>query len=157
MINCGGTLDLVELLRPDESVVFFILDSHRPYDLCNIYSERQICILGKPEEDNEIPEYNDIFRDDSVRNSFFFFFLFCPILFLYLTILFDYIQSDEEDVSEESDNENEGRQSKRRRLNEEDLLRRGERRKWVENRTTILFNYLQYSYYGKSVCNILII
>lgn len=57
-------------------------------------------------------------------------------------------------MNEESDNENESRQSKRRRLNEEDILRRSERRKWVENRTTILFNYLQYSYYGKSVCNI---
>lgn len=68
MINCGGTLDLVELLEPDDSVVFFILDSHRPYDLCNIYSENQVCILGKPDEDNEIPEYNDIFRDDSVCN-----------------------------------------------------------------------------------------
>jgi len=66
MINCGGTLDLVEILQPDESVVFFILDSHRPYDLCNIYSENQIRILGKSDEDNEIPEYNDIFRDDSV-------------------------------------------------------------------------------------------
>jgi len=59
-------------------------------------------------------------------------------------------------VSEESDDENnEGRQSKRRRLNEEDLLRRSERRKWVENRATILFSYLQYSYYGKSVCIII--
>jgi len=70
---------------------------------------------------------------------------------MFYTILFNRIQSDEEDASEESDNENEGRQSKRRRLNEEDILRRSERRKWVENRTTILFNYLQYSYYGKPV------
>lgn len=70
--------------------------------------------------------------------------------------MFNHIKSDEEDVSEESDSENnEGRQSKRRRLNEEDLLRRSERRKWVENRATILFNYLQYSYYGKSVCIII--
>ncbi|XP_020295211.1 cell division control protein 45 homolog isoform X2 [Pseudomyrmex gracilis] len=120
-INCGGTLDLVDLLRPNESVVFFILDSHRPYDLCNIYSESQIRILGKSDEDNEIPEYNDIFRDDS---------------------------SDEEDEDEDEDGEN--RQSKRRRLNEEDLIRQSERRKWLENRATILFNYTQYSYYGKS-------
>lgn len=69
---------------------------------------------------------------------------------------FNCLQSDEEDASEEeSGNENEGRQSKRRRLNEEDILRRSERRKWVENRATILFNYLQYSYYGKSVCIII--
>lgn len=58
-------------------------------------------------------------------------------------------------MNEESDDENEGRQSKRRRLNEEDILRRSERRKWVENRATILFNYSQYSYYGKSVCIII--
>jgi len=74
---------------------------------------------------------------------------------MFYIILFNCIQSDEEDASEESDNENEGRQSKRRRLNEEDILRRNERRKWVENRTTILFNYLQYSYYGKPVCIII--
>ncbi|XP_031840909.1 cell division cycle protein 45 [Nomia melanderi] len=118
-INCGGTLDLVELLQPAESVIFYILDSHRPYDLCNIYSEDQVRILGKPEEDDEIPEYNEVFRDDS---------------------------SDEDD----DDLENEESQTKRRRLNEEDIIKRAERRKWAENRATILFNYTQYSYYGKS-------
>lgn len=82
MINCGGTLDLVELLQPDESVVFFILDSHRPYDLCNIYSESQIRILGKPDEDNEIPEYNDIFRDDSVCNKLSYLVQFFSLHFL---------------------------------------------------------------------------
>ncbi|KAI4486866.1 hypothetical protein M0802_012266 [Mischocyttarus mexicanus] len=65
MINCGGTIDLVELLQPPESVIFYIIDSHRPYDLCNIYSDYQICILGKPDPEEDIPEYNDVFRDDS--------------------------------------------------------------------------------------------
>lgn len=79
---------MVDLLRPNESVVFFILDSHRPYDLCNIYSENQIRILGKPDEDNEIPEYNDIFRDDSVCVIFLvkylsFFFLFCLYSYIF--------------------------------------------------------------------------
>lgn len=75
MINCGGTIDLVELLQPPESITFFIIDSHRPYDLCNIYSEYQIRILGKPDTEDDIPEYNDVFRDDSVNikyNSLFF-------------------------------------------------------------------------------------
>lgn len=67
MINCGGTIDLVELLQPPESITFFIIDSHRPYDLCNIYSEYQIRILGKPDTEDDIPEYNDVFRDDSVN------------------------------------------------------------------------------------------
>ncbi|XP_078045179.1 cell division cycle protein 45 [Augochlora pura] len=119
-INCGGTLDLVELLQPAESVIFYILDSHRPYDLCNVYSENQVRILGKPDEDDDIPEYNDIFRDDS----------------------------SDEDMDEDLDSEDS--RSKRRRLNEEDILKKAERRKWAENRTTILFNYTQYSYYGRS-------
>lgn len=41
-INCGGCLDLVELLSPEENVLFFICDSHRPLDLCNIYSDSQV-------------------------------------------------------------------------------------------------------------------
>ncbi|XP_015191536.1 PREDICTED: cell division control protein 45 homolog isoform X2 [Polistes dominula] len=125
MINCGGTIDLVELLQPPESVIFFIIDSHRPYDLCNIYSEYQIRILGKPDTEDEIPEYNDVFRDDS--------------------------SEDESDSNENSDNsDSESRRPKRRRLNEEDLLKREQKRLWTENRANLLFNYSQYSYYGKS-------
>lgn len=41
-INCGGCLDLVELLAPEENVLFFVCDSHRPLDLCNIYSDSQV-------------------------------------------------------------------------------------------------------------------
>ncbi|KAK0080928.1 hypothetical protein PV325_013088 [Microctonus aethiopoides] len=124
MINCGGTIDIVELLEPPEDIIFFIIDSHRPYDLCNIYSEGQIRILNKPDEDDEIPEYNEIFQEDT---------------------------SDEENEEEDStDDTGESRQSKRRRLNEEDLIKRRERREWEQKRDTIVFNYMQYSYYGKS-------
>ncbi|XP_043673036.1 cell division control protein 45 homolog isoform X1 [Vespula pensylvanica] len=125
MINCGGTIDLVELLQPPESITFFIIDSHRPYDLCNIYSEYQIRILGKPDTEDDIPEYNDVFRDDS---------------------------SEDENASNDNsdDGDSEPREVKRRRLNEEDLIKRQEKRLWAENRATILFNYSQYSYYGKS-------
>lgn len=41
-VNCGGCLDLVELLNPDENILFFVCDSHRPLDLCNIYSDSQV-------------------------------------------------------------------------------------------------------------------
>lgn len=40
-INCGGTMDLVELLEPAEHI-FFICDSHRPLDLCNVFSDSQV-------------------------------------------------------------------------------------------------------------------
>lgn len=41
-INCGGCLDLVELLSPEDENIFFVCDSHRPLDLCNIYSDSQV-------------------------------------------------------------------------------------------------------------------
>ena len=42
LINCGGCIDIVEYLQPDEDVVFFVCDSHRPFDVCNIYSDKQV-------------------------------------------------------------------------------------------------------------------
>lgn len=41
-INCGGCVDIVELLAPEENILFFVCDSHRPLDLCNIYSDSQV-------------------------------------------------------------------------------------------------------------------
>lgn len=41
-LNCAGSLDVVELLLPSEDCTFFICDCHRPYDVCNIYSDRQV-------------------------------------------------------------------------------------------------------------------
>lgn len=64
-INCGGTVDLVEILEPEEELIFFILDSHRPTDLCNIYSTSQVRLLGSPEDDSGVPEFRDMFRDVS--------------------------------------------------------------------------------------------
>lgn len=65
-INCAGTIDIVDTLEPEEDVVFFVLDSHRPTDLCNIYSNGQIRLLWQSEEDVDVPEFNDIFREDEV-------------------------------------------------------------------------------------------
>ncbi|XP_068623674.1 cell division control protein 45 homolog [Battus philenor] len=63
LINCGGTIDLVDILQPDEEVVFFVLDSHKPSDICNVYSDGQVRLVYKDEEEN-IPNFDDIFRDD---------------------------------------------------------------------------------------------
>lgn len=66
MINCGATLDLVDFLDPPQDLVIFVADSHRPIDVCNVYNDGQIRLLSKPEDEEEdLPEYDDIFRDDS--------------------------------------------------------------------------------------------
>ena len=42
LINCGGTIDIVQALEPSEEKIFYIADSHRPYDVCNIYNDGQV-------------------------------------------------------------------------------------------------------------------
>lgn len=42
LINCGVCLDIIELLQPDDDVTFFVCDSHRPMDICNVYSDSQV-------------------------------------------------------------------------------------------------------------------
>ena len=54
MINCAGTMDIVDFLDPAENLVFFIADSHRPTDVCNIYSDGQVRLLMKQEDDEGI-------------------------------------------------------------------------------------------------------
>lgn len=65
-INCGGTIDIVEELEPEDEIVFFVLDSHRPTDLSNIYSNGQIRLLCTPEDDADVPEFHNVFRNPEV-------------------------------------------------------------------------------------------
>ncbi|KAJ8984145.1 hypothetical protein NQ317_017796 [Molorchus minor] len=65
LINCGGTIDIVEELEAEDDITFFILDSHRPIDLCNVYSNGQVRLLSSPEDDVLVPEFHDIFREES--------------------------------------------------------------------------------------------
>lgn len=64
LINCGGTVNLIDLFEPEEDAVFFIIDSHRPTHLDNIYSDGQVRLLWTPEEDSEVPEFHSVYRDD---------------------------------------------------------------------------------------------
>ena len=67
------------------------------------------------------------------------------------------LQSEEEDEggsdagSGGEGGEEESHQDKRRRLDEEAILKRRERRLWEEKRDRLMFDYTQFSYYGRSV------
>ncbi|XP_050425869.1 cell division control protein 45 homolog isoform X2 [Adelges cooleyi] len=132
LINCGGTSDIVEILQPEDNVIFFIVDSHRPTDVCNIYSSSQIRILAPPEDDEKIPEFEYIFNEDESSEEETF---------------SDYPKDDDDDDDDASIEE---QQNKRRKLDQSVLLRRKEIRKWEENRKKLLFDYSQFSYYGRS-------
>merc|ERR1712183_1258288 len=57
MLNCGATIDIIELLQPDDDVCFYICDSHRPVDIHNVFNGVQVKLLMKDEEMNDIPDY----------------------------------------------------------------------------------------------------
>nr|CAG4646363.1 EOG090X08GG [Macrothrix elegans] len=135
-INCGGTVDIVETLEPSEEKIFFIADSHRPYDVCNIYNDGQVCLLGKSTEKEGIPAYEDIFGNDEDDED-------------------DNGSGDDDVVESEEEYDDDGEvresRSKRQKLDPAEMvLRRREKRLWQEKRKEILFNYMQFSFYSSS-------
>ncbi|CAM1320772.1 CDC45 (predicted) [Pycnogonum litorale] len=66
MINCGGTYDVLDLLEPSNEVTFYIADSHRPVDVINIYNDSQVKLLMKLDDSENVPEFEQLFRDDEV-------------------------------------------------------------------------------------------
>ncbi|XP_066222583.1 cell division control protein 45 homolog isoform X1 [Saccopteryx leptura] len=125
LINCGANIDLLDVLQPDEDVIFFVCDTHRPVNVVNVYNDTQIKLLIKQDDDLEIPAYDDIFRDE---------------------------EEDEEYSEDEKDDESEPSE-KRTRLEEEIMaqtMKRRERRDWEARRRDILFEYEQYEYHGTS-------
>ena len=42
MLNCGAVIDIGQLLRLPDSVKIYIIDSHRPYHLANVYDDVQV-------------------------------------------------------------------------------------------------------------------
>lgn len=64
-------------------------------------------------------------------------------------------EEEENEYESEEDNEHEGKAAKRRRLGEEAIIKRRERRLWEDKRNKLLFEYSQYTYYSKAVSFIL--
>ena len=54
----------------NKSIYHFVLHSHRPLDLDNIYNQDQVKLLMKEGEHLTIPDFDDIYADSEV--TFFF-------------------------------------------------------------------------------------
>ncbi|XP_011211828.1 cell division control protein 45 homolog [Bactrocera dorsalis] len=141
LVNCGGCVDVVELLQPEEDVTFFICDAHRPLDVCNIYSDRQVCILGDPALEENIPTFESIFCESEDEDS----------------------DNDGDDDaghdsgaggSDEEDSEKVDRppaqKLSRLERHEQRIIKQRQRRTWENERDRIMFEYTQYSFYGRS-------
>lgn len=130
LIKCGSNVDLLDILQPDEEAVFFVCDTHRPVNVVNVYSDTQIRLLIKQDDDLEVPAYEDIFRDE---------------------------EEDEEHSGNEGDEGSEPSE-KRTRLEEEiaaQTLKRRQRREWEARRRDVLFDYEQYEYHGTSAAMVM--
>jgi hypothetical protein len=78
LINCGASLDLVDILQPPEDAVFYLIDSLRPIEVHNVYNGVQVKIIVQSSELNaenaSVPDFEDIFEEnensESVCNNF---------------------------------------------------------------------------------------
>lgn len=121
LLNCGGNIDLLDLLQPPDHTVIYVIDNHRPVDLVNYYCERQVYLLMRHNstELSAIPDYDDLYKD-------------------------------EHGDSESSASEDEMPPAKSKRFDEGVLEKRRQRRLWEEKRKEIIFEYEEFSYYGES-------
>ncbi|KAI1730871.1 CDC45-like protein [Ditylenchus destructor] len=125
LINCGATRSLLDLNLPDEIRVF-ILDSHRPVHLDNIYNNDTIRVLAVATEIDEwsIPESSKIYAVDS--------------------------DDEEDDENEEhSEEDDEVREDLATRI-ERRALKHQQKTNWKRSRGTLLWNYYMNTWHSHS-------
>lgn len=62
LINFGNLYNIPQLLKPSESLNFYVIDSHRPIDVHNFYKNKQVKIyINKEEKELNIPAETKIF------------------------------------------------------------------------------------------------
>jgi len=64
LINCGATLPLLDFFEPDDDVVIFVADSHRPVDVTNVYNDGQVRLLMKEDPEEAVPDPDVLFREE---------------------------------------------------------------------------------------------
>ena len=139
LINCGATLDLVEVLEPsdDPNVVFYVIDSQRPLETRNVYNGMNVKIVVMPTElsaeEGLVPDYEQIFSDDEDKENE------------------EEEEEEGEDEEEEDEDEDEegtrsssssgkirkrimNNRSKRRKFDSEYLEKMHKKREWEQNR-----------------------
>lgn len=68
LINCGGCVNLLELLQPETlQVQFFVIDSHRPLELDNVYNQDQVVLVLREGDKLDVPEFEQIYSYEMVR------------------------------------------------------------------------------------------
>ncbi|XP_064392878.1 cell division control protein 45 homolog [Halichondria panicea] len=124
LVNCGGSINLLELLQPEQdSVTFYVVDSRRPYELDNVYSQDQVQLVVREGEELELPAFEEVYNSD---------------------------MEDESDDEYFSDSED-GPTAKRRKTGDEDSYQTRKRKHlWKKKREEILYKYYEFNTHGTS-------
>ncbi|KAJ2394984.1 DNA replication initiation factor cdc45 [Coemansia sp. RSA 2559] len=62
-LNCGGQVDIQDLVQLRDDLVVLIVDSHRPFNLYNIYWNEQVLCLDDGDVENKMGELQRAFED----------------------------------------------------------------------------------------------
>ncbi|KAJ2960378.1 hypothetical protein NQZ79_g4190 [Umbelopsis isabellina] len=150
MINCGGMVDASLYIDTPANVTMYIIDSHRPLNLDNLFSGTQVAVFDDDEDDENAKELMDAYEnvaygssdEDSDSSS---------------------DESDEENNEQEDDDTDDGeersrlesdRPRQRRRLNEGETSE-AKRSKARHSRMKIAQYYSSGMYYSQSVAGIM--
>uniref|UniRef100_A0A8R1IE28 Uncharacterized protein n=1 Tax=Caenorhabditis japonica TaxID=281687 RepID=A0A8R1IE28_CAEJA len=128
LINCGANHSLSRLQLPPASIAY-VIDSHRPFNIENVYANDQAFMLINSAEraDLRLPDADQVMRDDSEDAS-----------------------SDDED----DDGEENGVYSYEQRMEkiQRKAIRREERQLWDRQRRNILWRYNESTWYSSPIC-----
>ncbi|TPX34055.1 hypothetical protein SmJEL517_g03210 [Synchytrium microbalum] len=60
MLNCGGLVDVNEFFTLSDSTMVYLVDSHRPINLSNLFSSPRIVVVKEQESDAEAAELQEL-------------------------------------------------------------------------------------------------
>ncbi|CAI5444247.1 unnamed protein product [Caenorhabditis angaria] len=125
MINCGATRSLSRIQLPPAATIY-IIDSHRPFHIENMFENDQVNVLIDEQELEELrlPQPNEVIKDESDDDT----------------------DDDEEDEEQESSYE--GRMEKIQRK----AIKREEARLWERRRQNLLWTYYESTWNGAPSC-----
>jgi hypothetical protein len=84
MINCGGMVDASLYIDTPANVTMYIIDSHRPLNLDNLFSGTQVAVFDDDEDDETAKELMDAYENVAVSASLISIFN-CSMFLCYLT------------------------------------------------------------------------
>lgn len=123
LLNFGNLINIPQLLKPPDDLVFYVIDSHRPIDVYNYYKNAQVKLyINRRENDLNIPAKSKLFRKNDDGEN---------------------IEDDEEDLALLNANP--------RDLTNEQLEKRGKLREWMIQKQRLLFDYQEFHYFERSI------